>query len=289
MRFSIATADRYKNVFEAFVGAGWEPVKLFTVPVKNEFSNNRAVISYAETHNAPIQISRITERDLIELHKRGCDALVVASYDWKVPDWSPYLRYAVNFHPSPLPYGRGPYPVVRAILEEWDHWAVTCHRLSPLFDRGHVLATQEFVLSKNECHESLDLKIQMAAKKLAVRTAGQFVHLWENATPQENGSYWPKPTMADRIIDFQKPVDRILRQIRAFGRAETFAKIADTWFVVKGAIGWVEVHQEPPGKLVHVFNRSSVVAALDGYVGLIDFGIAPPQIVAQINSPSPRA
>lgn len=284
MRFAITAVDQYLGVFQNFVRAGWEPLKLFTSPRKCELANQQAVIAFAEQNKAAIQLSRLTERDLRELRDQGCEALIVASYPWKIPDWRPFLKYAVNFHASPLPHGRGPYPMVRAILENWDHWAVTCHRLTPEFDRGDILAMEKFPLRDDECHESLTLKIQMAAKKLATRIADQIDELWQQAKPQDGGSYWQKFSLPETVIDFQKPVATIVRHIRAFGAIESLAKINNTWLVVRRAVGWPEAHNHLPGSVVHVFNRSIVVAATDGYIGLLDSNLAPPPIVAQLQA-----
>ncbi len=282
MRFAIAAIDRYLGVYEAFVHAGWQPLKLFTTPSQHELSNNQAVIAYAEKHNAVIQMSRMTEHDLAELQRQGCEALIVASYNWKIPDWQPYLKCAVNFHSSPLPEGRGPYPIVRAILENRDSWGITCHRLAAEIDKGDILAVERFPLQADESHESLDLKTQMAAQRLAAKVAREFMPLWEQAVPQGEGSYWKKPTLQERIIDFQQPVADILRHIRAFGSTESLANIGGAWLIVKRAVGWVDPHVVAPGQAAHVFNKSIVIAALDGYIGLLESDFAPPEIVAQM-------
>jgi methionyl-tRNA formyltransferase len=289
MRFAITAVDRYLGVFDAFVNAGWTPLKLFTVPARSDQGNQQAVIAYAEQNRAAIQLSRMAARDLAELRERGCDALIVASYDWKVCDWRPFLKYAVNFHASPLPDGRGPYPVVRAILEDRAAWGVTCHRLSPEIDGGDILAGEEFPLRPDECHESLDLKIQMAARRLASRVAGQFAELWGQAAPQRGGSYWRKHKAAEHVIDFRAPTESVLRHVRAFGANGSLACVDGAWFVVKRAVGWTERHDHPPGHAVHVFNRSIVVAARDGYVGLLDSERAPPGVVAGIGMDLSRA
>jgi methionyl-tRNA formyltransferase len=286
MQFAITAVDRYLGVFDAFVSAGWKPLKLFTVPLKSDLANQHAVIAYAEQHAAAIQLSKMTARDLEDLREQGCDALIVASYDWKICDWRPFLKYAVNFHSSPLPIGRGPYPVVRAILENRKSWGVACHRLNPEIDGGEILAAEEFPLRPDECHESLDLKIQIAAKRLAARVAGQFCELWDLAKPQEKGVYWKKHALAEHIIDFQKSVESILRHIRAFGANGSLASIGKTWITVKRAVGWTEKHDHPPGVVVHVFNQSIVVAALDGYIAILDSQPTPLHIVAEMHSGS---
>ncbi|MGD0960590.1 MAG: formyltransferase family protein [Methylomonas sp.] len=280
MKFAITATDRFLGVFEAFAGAGWQALKLFTIPVTHPLSNQQAVIAFAQRHNAAIQLSRMTERDLAELSEQGCEALIVASYDWKIHDWRPYLRYAVNFHSSPLPDGRGPYPVSRAILENRPYWGVTCHQITPKIDQGPIIAVENFPLQSDECHESLDLKIQLAAKRLAGRVAQNFAPLWDQAQPQQPGHYWPKTAFQERNINFKQPVAAILRHIRAFGSTESIALLNNNGFVVKRAVGWLESHQFPAGQIVHAFNKTLVVTASDGYIGLLDCDLLPPHIAA---------
>ena len=284
MNFAITATDRFLGVFEAFVNAGWKPLKLFTIPMTHPLSSQQAVIAYAQMHNAAIQLSRMTEDDLAELRDRGCETLIVASYDWKILDWRPYLKYAVNFHSSPLPDGRGPYPAPRAILESKPRWGVTCHQVSPKIDAGDILAADLFPLQADECHESIDLKIQMSAKRLAAKVAGDFESLWRQAQPQTKGNYWPKPELADRIIDFAQPVEQIMRHIRAYGGTESLARINNTWFVIKRAVGWTERHQYAPGVIAHIFNHSIVMTAQDGYIGLLECENVPAQMIPAMDA-----
>ena len=271
MRFAIAAIDRYLGVFETFVQAGWTPVKLFTSPLKNDLDSQHAVIAYAEQQGAAIQLSQMTTSNMAELRDvYGCEALIVASYSWKIEDWQPFLKYAVNFHASPLPEGRGPYPVIRAIKEGRPSWAVTCHKINSEFDKGDILAVEEFPLQPDECHESLDLKIQMAAKRLAGKVAGLFIGLWEEAKPQGDGSYWKRYKLHEHVIDFQLPIQDVMRHIRAFGKVGSLAKISNTWLIVKQAVGWVEAHKHVPGNVVHINNQSIIVATTEGYVGLLE-------------------
>jgi len=72
MRFAITAVDRYLGVFDAFVNAGWTPLKLFTVPARSDQGNQQAVIAYAEQNGAAIQLSRMAARDLAELREHGC-------------------------------------------------------------------------------------------------------------------------------------------------------------------------------------------------------------------------
>jgi len=278
MRFAITLTDRYLGIFEAFLNAGWEPVKLFTAPVDGRMYHNKASVERAEKLGIPIQFSRMREDDLADLQRRRCDALVVASYQWKIGDWERYVPFAVNFHPSPLPDGRGPYPQVRAILDGHTEWGVTCHKLAPEFDTGDIVAQDRFPLAPDECHESLDLKIQFASRRLAERVANSFEPLWYVATPQVDGSYWPLFTDADRTLDFKRPIADLLRQTRAFGEHECFATINDTKVYVRRAVGWQEPHRFAPGHLVLSTTMRLVVAAADGFIGLLEWSVVAPDV-----------
>jgi methionyl-tRNA formyltransferase len=283
MRFAITGTDKYLGVFEAFIRAGWQPVKLFTVPVDDlGRESNRGVIACAEEHGANVQISQMTDFDLKDLQARACDALIVASYKWRIGDWHPYLKYAVNFHPSPLPDGRGPYPAIQALLEDRKSWAVTCHKISEKFDRGDILATQYFPLSHDECHESLDIKIQFSARRLAATVAQKLPTLWDAAKPQGPGNYWPRLKIRDAIIDLKRPVEDIMRQVRAFGLNETLICVNNRWLSLRRAVGWTESYGPPPGTVVHINNRTIVMAAANGYIGLIEWSFTNDETLAEL-------
>jgi methionyl-tRNA formyltransferase len=271
MRFAITCVDRCLTVFDALLTEGWEPVKLFTIPPGPMVSANSATIARAVELKIPIQISRMGDDDLADLASRGCEALICASYNWKIGDWRPHLRYGLNFHPSPLPIARGPYPAFRAILEGRRTWGVACHKIEPKFDVGDILDDEAFDLGEDECHESLNLKTQMAFRRLAGRIGRNMRALWDQARPQGCGSYWKGSTDTDRMLDFEQPVEAILRRVRAFGMTETIAKVSGGVLYVRRAIGWTERHSHAPGAVVHTDGRRWVIAAGDGYIALLEW------------------
>ena len=219
MRFAITACDSSLGVFNGFLKAGWEPVKLFSFSTQGSLDSNHMAMELAQSKRINVQLSRMTEDDLRDLGESGCDVLIVAGYKWRIGDWRPYLKYAVNFHPSPLPEARGPYPIVRAILENRKSWAVTCHQLAPDFDTGDILAAETFQLNDSECHESLSLKIQMASVRLADRVANNFLALWNQAIPQGTGNYWPNLRQEELTINFSDSVDTIMRHDPGLGFA----------------------------------------------------------------------
>jgi len=276
MRFAIATADKFDGVFGAFMTAGWQPLKLFTFSLEGRFQGN-AVSAEAQKMGLPVQVSRLSEADLAALADGGCEALIVANYRWRIGDWQKHMRYGVNFHPSPLPEGRGPWPLVQAIREGRRAWGVSCHRLTPEFDGGEILAQELFPMDENESHETLDLRCQMGMRRLGTRVAKDFVDLWKKAQPQDESkaTYWKRGTTQDRLLDMKGSVDQARRQINAFGMLECTAVVAGSIVFIRRAVAWREAHGVAAGTLVHRNDRSLVFALKDGYLGLLDWSLVP--------------
>lgn len=276
MRFAVTALDVYAPVFETFLEKGWTPVKLFVWSVDHLYDENRHVIGLAEKHKIPIQMSRMREEDLADLAERGCEALVGAGYRWRIGDWSKHLKYGINFHPSPLPEGRGPYPIVRAIRENRTEWAYTCHKFAPDFDTGDIVDQEFFPLAPEETHETLVIKLRMAAIRLAGRVADNLPDLWAKARPQEGGSYFERWTEEERTLDFTKTVEECLRQSRAYGAIEVIARFGQNRVFVRHLQGWTEAHSHKPGTVVHTYGRHTIVAVKDGYLAVIDWSFIDP-------------
>ncbi|MEN3032452.1 methionyl-tRNA formyltransferase [Chromobacterium amazonense] len=280
MRFAITLSDRFKPALDVFLQAGWQPVKIFCTPVDHRMHHHKASVTFAEQRKLPLQLSPMTARDLEELAEMGCEALLVGSYNWRIPDWTPYLKYAVNFHPSPLPLGRGPYPQVRALLEGHKEWGLTCHKVGPEFDSGDILAQERFPLGETDSHQVLDIKLQLALHRLCHKVANRFERLWDEASPQgDGGSYWPLWTDQDRMLDFQRPTAALLRQIRAFGDFECAAVINNVTIFIHRAEGWDETHHFAPGSLIYSQAEQLLVATADGMLLISEWSLYGPDAV----------
>ncbi|AWN41486.1 methionyl-tRNA formyltransferase [Methylobacterium durans] len=286
MKFAFAGIDFLGGVFDALIQAGWTPIKLFTRPCDGIYDHNEAVVALARQRRLPMQLSRMRVSDLDALNAaHGRDwALVVAGYPWLITGWHGRAAYALNFHPSPLPTGRGPYPLFRAISEGYESWGVTAHVLAEQgFDTGDILAQDIFPVSSGETHESLLAKCQMAARRLAAGPiARDLPARWRRPEPQGDGSYWARVSDADRTLDFRQEVEAILRRVRAFGSIETIARLGDSRVFVAAAEGWREAHNTTPGTIVHRYRRQIVVAARDGYVLVTRWSLVPLNEAGQI-------
>ncbi|GGK36694.1 methionyl-tRNA formyltransferase [Salinarimonas ramus] len=266
MRFAFAGIDFLADAFHGFVAQGWEPVKLFTRPCDGVHDVNVAIVGEAARRKLPIQMSRIRAADVAALKDLGCDALVVAGYPWRIPDWTGSVAYALNFHPSPLPEGRGPYPLYRVVLDGLDSWGMSAHVLDAEFDTGPILAREIFPVSPQERHETLLARCQMATGRLARAIAADIEGAFARAEPQGEGSYFPRASDADRTLDFTRPIEALMRQVRAFGPIETMAKVGPSEIHVGEAYAIEAAHDHEPGRVVHQYRRVLTIAAKDGYV-----------------------
>ncbi|QFU16957.1 methionyl-tRNA formyltransferase [Microvirga thermotolerans] len=277
MRFAFAGIDFLGDVFETLLARGWEPVRLFSRPCDGIYDFNEVTVARARALRVPVQLARIGPADLAQLKASRCQALIVAGYPWLVRGWEAHIPYAVNFHPSPLPLGRGPYPLFQAILDRVPEWGVTAHVLHPAFDTGPILAQETFPLAPDENHDRLLARCQMAARRIAARLADDLPRLWDRASPQGPGSYWPRMTQAHRTVNWNGSVDDVLRTVRAFGSIEAFAQVNSRLLHVWEASGWREEHRHRPGTLVHRHRDHLVVAARDGFVQLTGWSAYPPK------------
>ncbi len=278
MRFAFAGIDFLGGVFEGLLEAGWTPIKLFTRPCDGVYDHNEGVVARARQLRIPIQLSRMRPADLDALQAaHGRDwALVVAGYPWLIHGWQGRAAYGLNVHPAPLPTGRGPYPLFRAIEEGYETWGVTVHVLADAFDAGDIVAQDVFAVAPSETHETLLAKCQMAGRRLAAGPiARDLPQRWRRAEPQGDGSYWPRATDADRTLDFRGGVEAILRRRRAFGSIETLARLEGGRIYVAEADGWLETHNHAPGTVVHRYRRQLVVAARDGFVQITRWSAVP--------------
>ncbi|MCB8822652.1 methionyl-tRNA formyltransferase [Microvirga rosea] len=277
MRFAFAGIDFLGDVFETLLNRGWEPVKLFSRPCDGIYDFNDVTVARARSLRLPVQFTRLVPSDLAQLRAQRCEALIVAGYPWLIKGWETQLPYAINFHPSPLPMGRGPYPLFQAILDGLPEWGVTAHALQPAFDTGPIVAQELFRLDADENHDRLLAKCQMAAKRLASLLAEDLPRLWSHAQPQGSGSYWPRMTQVQRTLDWDKTVDDVLRTMRAFGSIETFARVNSRLIHIWEGTGWRADHGHRPGTLVHRHRNHLVVAVRDGFVQLTGWSPYPPQ------------
>jgi methionyl-tRNA formyltransferase len=259
-------------------------VALFTVRTDNIFNFNIKVLQEAERLNVPAYLGPVTDDQIGRLVQDGCELLVSAGYPYKIPvraehDEPQKARIrGINVHPTLLPIGRGRSPLPWIILREPRAAGITIHKLTSKWDAGDILLQEPIRLVDLDDHETLSIKIQMRSVALMADLLRDFDALWSAACPQgAGGSCWPPPTLEDRLLDWSKPVSEIMRTARAFSKHQTMARLGNLELAVTRVNGWTEAHNHPLGQIVHAASRELLVAALDGYICLQEFGSASDQ------------
>jgi methionyl-tRNA formyltransferase len=86
MRFAITAVDRNLSVLDGLLAAGWEPIKLFTMPSNGATNLSRAVIDRAVGLGVPVQLSRLLDDDLQALRGRlrGAGLRQLQLADWRL-------------------------------------------------------------------------------------------------------------------------------------------------------------------------------------------------------------
>jgi len=146
------------------------------------------------------------------------DLVVCCGFPWLIPPEAlavPLLG-AINMHPSLLPRWRGPFPVAWAIRCGEDLGS-TVHRMDETLDTGPILAQGSVPFEDEWSWQELGPKLgaleaellRQALERIAAGDAGE--------TQPATGDPYAHDFEDDYVwVDWSKPVEEVLRQIRAW-------------------------------------------------------------------------
>ena len=142
----------------------------------------------------------------------GVEAIVVAAYGALIPEVLLERTLWLNVHPSLLPRWRGAAPVERAIMAGDDETGVTIHRTTKELDAGPIAAQRAFAIGPEDDAGAVYEKAGTLAAELleGVLAAPDF-----QPQPEEGATYAERLTSADRELDWNRPAEALLNQIRA--------------------------------------------------------------------------
>ena len=131
-----------------------------------------------------------------------------------------------NVHASLLPHWRGAAPIQRAILAGDHVTGVTIMRMEEGLDTGPMLATARVPIEDKTAGELTDELAEIGAR-LLVETVADLDRL--EARPQPAGAtYAEKIAKLEARLDWDKPAERLEREVRAF------APFPGSWFELDG-------------------------------------------------------
>jgi methionyl-tRNA formyltransferase len=187
----------------------------------------------------------------------GVEAIVVAAYGALIPEALLERTLWLNVHPSLLPRWRGAAPVERAIMAGDAESGVTIHRTTAELDAGPIAAQRAFPIGADDDAGSVYAKAGALAAELldGVLEAPEF-----QPHPEEGATYADRLTAADRELDWDRPTEALLNQIRALsphigargvldGRTLTVWRAAPAGAEAKLTAGGLELLEvQPEGK-----------------------------------------
>lgn len=125
----------------------------------------------------------------------------------------------VGFHPTLLPYGRGPAPIINSILLGLKESGVSMYRISEGIDDGEIIGQEKFTIDDNDYASDVYQKVIIASKKLINFYLHLLAHGRINTTKQDESKVFtfPKRSIRDNKIDLEKEsAQEIYAKIRAF-------------------------------------------------------------------------
>lgn len=175
-----------------------------------------------EFDNPVYEIERINkEKNLIE--SLESELIVMAGWRQKVnkeiieiPD-----KGIINFHPTLLPKGRGPAPIINSILKDFKISGVTLYYLSEGLDDGDIIGQKKFDIKKNDHASDVYEKVIQGGKELIKKYLPLIAKNEAPRKPQDESkaTYFDKPELKDNKIDLEKEsIEEIFRKIKALSR-----------------------------------------------------------------------
>jgi methionyl-tRNA formyltransferase len=180
----------------------------------------------------------------------GVDTVVVAAYGVLIPDAPLERALWLNVHPSLLPRWRGAAPIERALMAGDTETGVTIHRTVPELDAGPIAAQRAFSIGPEDDFGTVSAR----AAELAVELLAEVLPEPEFTPQPESGvTYAEKIGPGDRRLDWERPPEELLNQIRALSphigaRAELHGRPVTIWRARIDDGRLVPVEVQPEGR-----------------------------------------
>lgn len=221
MKVAYVGIDILLPVLTNLYDTGVEIVKVITCETDNYTEFNTQTIEFANEHNIPVEIKKITKQDLYELVEMGCEFMLVAGYTHRIPV-IPELRI-VNTHPAILPIGRGAWPMPLTILKGLKESGVTMHQMEATLDTGKILIQKTCpVYPIKDDLKTLSERQLCLIPDMVKELVSNFDELWENARPQGEGEYWEMPSVEQYTVTSEMTFAEADLILRAFKGYECF-------------------------------------------------------------------
>lgn len=236
-------------------------------------SRQLEVAKVAKQYNTPLLTSLLPDQLKKELSLLKPSFAILVAHGQIIPAdiLELFPRGIINIHPSLLPLYRGASPIEQVILDGAAKTGVSLMKLTEEMDAGPIFAQKEISLQGTETKQELADKLLQLGSRLLLDNLETIFSGKLSAKSQDHAkaTYTKLLTKEDGLIDWNKPAQRIEREVRAYlgwpkSRAKlmnrdiiiTKARVAkdstDGTLVAQCNPGWLEIQQltAPSGRIV---------------------------------------
>ena len=124
----------------------------------------------------------------------------------------------IGFHPTLLPIGRGPAPIINSILHGFTSSGVTIFYVSEGLDDGDIIGQESFILNEQDYASDVYQKVIDAGKKLIQQYLPQLINGTAPRIPQDESqaTVFPKLPLSNNELDIEhETIEEMYRKIRA--------------------------------------------------------------------------
>mgnify|MGYP003114751124 CR=1 FL=1 len=152
----------------------------------------------------------------------------------------------IGFHPTLLPKGRGPAPIINSILQGWKQSGLSMFYLTEGLDDGDIIAQESFMIEEDDYAMDVYNKVIKAGKKIVSKYVPRILDNTVSAISQNNShaTFFNKPKLKDNEINLlNDSSETIYKKIRALSHPYKGAYIkvgADKLIIWKAS----RVHRE---------------------------------------------
>jgi len=240
-----------------------------------------AVKTCAREHDLPVfqPTSFNAQADVDELCSFNADLMVVAAYGLLLPVsvlTAPRLG-CVNIHASLLPRWRGSSPIQQAILAGDEQSGVTLMKMEQGLDTGAMIALRSVVLESSWNAADLHDVLAPLGAGLLLESLDNIEQAMQQARVQDESqaTYAPRLTKQQAEINWNKPVAKLLREIRAFNPwPVSYTFLDDDNVRLWSAQAAADVAGELPGMVVDHDSHGVFVSTADGVLQVTELQFA---------------
>ncbi|MBT3865176.1 methionyl-tRNA formyltransferase [Candidatus Peregrinibacteria bacterium] len=187
----------------------------------------------ADELNLPtLQPEKINKELIEEISSQNPDAIIVIAYGGLIPKQLLDIpkHGCINIHPSLLPKYRGASPIQEALLNGDTETGIGFMKLDEELDHGDIFVIKRIPIEENENLEALSEKLSNISAIMLPAVLKDIENETFEPLPQEHykATFCRKIAKEEGQIDFNKPAQEILNQIRALNPwPGTYFKLKD--------------------------------------------------------------